>query len=90
MVALIVTMAWHSHQLNKIVTGLQRQVCYIFTIRIVPLAERVHQAPYSIAGKSRTNVQLFYDDIPSNTITLSVVDAAPGIFTSLEGSDAIV
>src|SRR5207237_8334360 len=26
------------------------------------------QVPYSVAGKTQTNVQLFYGDVPSNTI----------------------
>jgi len=48
------------------------------------------QVPYSVAGKSEVGVQLFYGQIPSNTITLKVVPAAPGIFTALGSNQAVV
>jgi uncharacterized protein (TIGR03437 family) len=48
------------------------------------------QVPYSAAGKSEAGVQLFYKQIPSNTITLKVVSAAPRIFTALGSNEAVV
>jgi uncharacterized protein (TIGR03437 family) len=38
------------------------------------------QVPYSVAGKSSTRVQLFYDEVPSSRIELPVLEASPGIF----------
>jgi uncharacterized protein (TIGR03437 family) len=48
------------------------------------------QVPYSVAGKSEVSVQLFYKQIPSNTITFKVVPAAPRIFTALGSNQALV
>ncbi len=48
------------------------------------------QVPYSVAGKSEVSVQLFYKQIPSNTITLKVVAAAPRIVTALGSNEAVV
>jgi uncharacterized protein (TIGR03437 family) len=48
------------------------------------------QVPYSVAGKSEVSVQLFYKEIPSNTITLKVVPAAPRIVAALGSNEAIV
>jgi len=48
------------------------------------------QVPYSVAGKSEVSVQLFYKQIPSNTITLKVVPAAPRIVTALGSNEAVV
>jgi uncharacterized protein (TIGR03437 family) len=48
------------------------------------------QVPYSVAGKSQVRVQLFYRQIPSNTITLNVTPAAPRIFTALGSNQALV
>ncbi len=48
------------------------------------------QVPYSVAVKSEVSVQLFYKQIPSNTIALKVVPAAPGIFTFPGSSQAVV
>jgi uncharacterized protein (TIGR03437 family) len=42
-------------------------------------------APFGLAGKSSTKVQLWYGGIPSAQITLPVVGVSPGIFT-LDGS----
>ncbi|HEY6392673.1 MAG TPA: cellulase family glycosylhydrolase [Bryobacteraceae bacterium] len=47
------------------------------------------QVPYSLAGKSEVGVQLFYKQIPSNTITLKVVVAAPRIVTALGSNEAM-
>lgn len=38
------------------------------------------QAPYEIAGKKDTEVQMFYRGVPSNKIRLGVVDTAPQLF----------
>jgi len=48
------------------------------------------QVPYSAAGKSEVSVQLFYKQIPSNTITINVVPAAAGIITAPGSSEAVV
>lgn len=39
------------------------------------------QVPYSVAGKTLTEVQLLYDGLPSSPIRLPVAEASPGIFT---------
>jgi uncharacterized protein (TIGR03437 family) len=38
------------------------------------------QVPYSISGKTATDVQLIYDGLPSTRIQLPVAKASPGIF----------
>ncbi|HYL78058.1 MAG TPA: cellulase family glycosylhydrolase [Bryobacteraceae bacterium] len=47
------------------------------------------QVPYSAQGKNHVNVQLFYQDIPSNIIQLAVLDAMPGIVTTLGTNEAV-
>ena len=37
------------------------------------------QVPYSVAGKTETEVQLVYDGLPSTPIRLQVAEASPGI-----------
>jgi uncharacterized protein (TIGR03437 family) len=46
------------------------------------------QVPYEVAGKDETVIRLVYRGIPSNALTLPVVQAAPGIFTHLGLSEA--
>jgi uncharacterized protein (TIGR03437 family) len=49
--------------------------------------------PYGVAGKKNTVVQCIYEGKKSNSITLPVVDASPGIFTlnsSGQGPGAIL
>ena len=48
------------------------------------------QVPYEVAGRKTTSVQLLYRGIPSNTVDLTVVDAAPGLLTLLGTSQAAV
>jgi len=48
------------------------------------------QAPYSTQGKKQVNVQLFYQDIPSNIVPLTILDAEPGIVSKPGTSEAIV
>ncbi len=43
--------------------------------------------PYGVAGKTTTQVQVQYQGATSNTLTLGVQDATPGIYT-LDGSGA--
>jgi len=43
------------------------------------------QVPYEAAGHQTTTVQLIYRGIPSNKIELSLIDAAPGLFTNFVG-----
>src|SRR5207248_2743359 len=38
------------------------------------------QVPFEIAAKGETVVQLFYNGVPSNKLTLPVMDFAPEIF----------
>jgi uncharacterized protein (TIGR03437 family) len=40
--------------------------------------------PYSVYGKTQTQVQIAYQGVKSNALTLDVTDAAPGIFTQLQ------
>jgi len=47
------------------------------------------QVPYSAQGKDHVNVQLFYQHIPSNIIQLTVLDAVPGIVTTLGTNEAV-
>ncbi len=47
------------------------------------------QVPYSMQGKDHADVQLFYRDIPSNIIRLAVLDAVPGIVTTLGTTEAV-
>jgi len=47
------------------------------------------QAPYSVAGKTTSTVQVIHRDVPSNVIKLPVVDAAPEIFTAFGGSQVV-
>jgi uncharacterized protein (TIGR03437 family) len=47
------------------------------------------QVPYSVDGKNQVSVQLFYQQIPSNTITLPVVPVAPRIVTALGSNEAL-
>ena len=39
------------------------------------------QVPYSVAGKTATEVQLVYDELPSSPIRLAVAEASPGFIT---------
>jgi uncharacterized protein (TIGR03437 family) len=48
------------------------------------------QVPYEVAGHKTTSVQLLYRGVPSNTVDLTVVDAAPGLLTLLGTSQAAV
>jgi uncharacterized protein (TIGR03437 family) len=48
------------------------------------------QVPYEVAGRKATSVQLLYRGVPSNTVDLAVVDAAPGLLTLLGTSQAAV
>jgi uncharacterized protein (TIGR03437 family) len=48
------------------------------------------QVPYEVAGRKTTAVQLVYRGVPSNTVDLAVVDAAPGLLTLLGTSQAAV
>jgi uncharacterized protein (TIGR03437 family) len=41
------------------------------------------QVPYEVAGHTSTSVRLAYRDVPSNKITLPLIDSAPEIFTTL-------
>jgi uncharacterized protein (TIGR03437 family) len=47
------------------------------------------QVPWEVAGKASVVVQNFYRDVPSNPLTLSVVDAFPGLFTTLGSQDLL-
>ncbi len=38
--------------------------------------------PYDVSGKQQTNVQYEYSGVMSNTVTVPVVAAAPGIFAA--------
>src|SRR5262249_15488994 len=38
--------------------------------------------PYSLSGKTRTQVQVEYQGVPSNPITVPVAAVAPGVFTA--------
>jgi uncharacterized protein (TIGR03437 family) len=40
------------------------------------------QVPYEVAGHTSTSVRLAYRDVPSNKITLPLIDSAPEIFTA--------
>jgi uncharacterized protein (TIGR03437 family) len=44
------------------------------------------QVPYSVAGKTVTEVQLVYDGLPTSLIRLPVAEASPGIFTDFAGA----
>jgi uncharacterized protein (TIGR03437 family) len=46
------------------------------------------QAPYSLAGQTKTNVQVLFRGIPSNVAALDVVPAVPEIFTGIGTSQA--
>ena len=46
------------------------------------------QVPYSVQNKSSTIVQLVYKQVPTNTISLSVVEAAPRIVSKLASNEA--
>ena len=48
------------------------------------------QAPYEIAGRQSTAVQLVYRGLPSPVVQVPVTAAAPGIFTSIGGTEARV
>jgi uncharacterized protein (TIGR03437 family) len=50
----------------------------------VGATQSVAIVPYSIYGKSQTQVQVQYQGVKSNPLTLDVTDAAPGIFTQLQ------
>jgi uncharacterized protein (TIGR03437 family) len=41
--------------------------------------EILAQVPYSVQNKTDTNVQIVFNQVPTNTITLAVVEAAPRI-----------
>jgi uncharacterized protein (TIGR03437 family) len=41
------------------------------------------QVPYEVAGHASTSVRMAYRDVPSNKITLSLIDSAPEVFTTL-------
>jgi uncharacterized protein (TIGR03437 family) len=47
------------------------------------------QVPYSLDGKTQVGLQIFYRQIPSNTITLPVVPAAPRIVTTPGSNEAL-
>jgi endo-1,4-beta-xylanase len=47
--------------------------------------------PYEVAGKTQTVVQYEYNGVPSNTVTVPVLSAAPGIFAvNASGSGSAV
>jgi uncharacterized protein (TIGR03437 family) len=46
------------------------------------------QVPYSLAGQTKTNVQVFFRGIPTNVAALDVVPAVPEIFTRVGTSQA--
>jgi uncharacterized protein (TIGR03437 family) len=46
-----------------------------------PFSQLSFFAPYSLAGKTAANVQVEYQGVLSNSITLPVIDVAPGLFT---------
>jgi uncharacterized protein (TIGR03437 family) len=48
------------------------------------------QIPYEVAGGRSTSVQLIYRGVPSNTVDLALVDAAPGLLTILGTSQGAV
>ncbi|MCU1238055.1 MAG: hypothetical protein JWP63_6022 [Candidatus Solibacter sp.] len=48
------------------------------------------QVPYEVGGQKSTTVQLIYRTVPSNTVDLAVVDAAPGLLTFLGTTQAAV
>ena len=48
------------------------------------------QVPYEVAGRKTTTVQLVYRGVPSNTVDLAVVEAAPGLLTLAGTSQAAV
>jgi uncharacterized protein (TIGR03437 family) len=48
------------------------------------------QVPYEVAGRKTTAVQLVYRGVPSNTVALTVTEAAPELFTLLGTSQAAV
>jgi uncharacterized protein (TIGR03437 family) len=47
------------------------------------------QIPYSVSGKTQVSVQLYYRQVPSNIIALTVAPAAPGIVTALGSNEAM-
>jgi uncharacterized protein (TIGR03437 family) len=53
------------------------------------LFQIVVQAPYEIAGKQSVTVQAFYRDVPSNKISVQVVESAPEIFRVIGSSEAV-
>ena len=48
------------------------------------------QVPYEVAGRKTTTVQLVYRGVPSNSVDLALVEAAPGLLTLLGTSRAAV
>jgi uncharacterized protein (TIGR03437 family) len=46
-----------------------------------PFSQLSFFAPYSLAGKTAANVRVEYQGVLSNSITLPVIDVAPGLFT---------
>ena len=47
------------------------------------------QVPFSVQGKTQTSVQLFYKQVPSNTVVLEVVESAPRIVTVFAANQAL-
>ena len=47
------------------------------------------QVPFSVQGKTQTSVQLFYKQVPSNTVVLEVVESAPRIVTGFAANQAL-
>ena len=39
-------------------------------------------APFELAGKTQTNVQVVYNSVASPPVTLNVIDAVPGLYTA--------
>ena len=48
------------------------------------------QVPYAVAGRDSTRLQVVYEGVPSNELSIPVAESAPGIFTHSDGSNRAV
>lgn len=48
------------------------------------------QAPYTVAGQTSTTIEVIYQDVPVNTVSVAVAPSVPGVFSTAVNQDGTV